>query len=286
MGKSSADPLTNDGTNAIVTVLSDFATERVNRFFNAQYPPNEEGVSEFAFQSVEFNAISTDDFTVEAPEVVVEGEGEGEGEANSDGGSDGTDTRMRSRRTLRVFEREEAEMEQDMIMNMGMANDNDLQVGTHLARGQRALEGDRYGTSLVLNGTLSFDYLSAPPAVCQQALQKVMDSKWGLYMALRDASVPELGDLSGTSDLIWEVLTPEPTISPAPSSPKPPTASPTYSSFEIDLGLNVIITSGTEDIETVEDAIRNKMATILDETSDVLGYDVTFTDHDVTSKGM
>mmetsp|Transcript_17420 Transcript_17420/g.37942 ORF Transcript_17420/g.37942 Transcript_17420/m.37942 type:complete len:142 (+) Transcript_17420:617-1042(+) len=131
-------------------------------------------------------------------------------------------------------------MEQDMIMNMA----NDLQVGTHLARGHRALEGERYGTSLDFNGTLSFEYLSAPPAVCQEALQKVMVSRWGLYLALRD--VPELGDLNGPSDLEWEVLTPESTVSPVPSSPKPPTASPTYSSFDIELGLNVIIISSTE----------------------------------------
>ncbi len=240
IGKSSPDPLSDDGKNAIEAAVTDAATQSMEKFFLAKYPPDENEDREFAFEMVVFHIISTDEFAVvDAEKGTIES-----------GDGDATRTRTRTRKTLRVFEREEAEVELDML------NENNFQYGTtHRVHVHRALEGERYGTSLVFSGTLTYEYLPAPPEVSRQSLQDLMEGKSILYEALRDLDLRELDDLESEADLTWEVLTPEPTASPAaePTVTNGPTEESTSP-----LGAIISVSASMVVVATVAIALKTK----------------------------
>lgn len=136
----------------------------------------------------------------------------------------------------RVFEKEEADVEResrDAIHANGKPQHMTALRHNGAAKNKnsnnhRATQEETYGTAFLLNGDIKFSTLAAPAEEAHAILVEEMQRFWGLYTKIMDQGHPDFANVRYT-DLSLEVLTPEPTMSPAPSTSHP-SPSPSFSS--------------------------------------------------------
>jgi len=142
---------------------------------------------------------------------------------------------QRRKRNLRVFEREEEELNKLLAEEEHTVTTETFERNTIprriLVGDERDLQQEKYGTSLVLGGNITFAFAPAAPLEeCNNILQSTMQRTWGInkYIAYRNNT--ELGQVTMmgiTSALVTIAPTPTPTKSPTKNPTKSPTASPT-----------------------------------------------------------
>jgi len=192
-----------DAEKAFLTAANEFATQRLDIIFRKRYPHPQDT---YIFEEVSFNLLNVERFTVN----------------NS--------------RRLRVFEKEEADVEResrDAIHANGKTEQMTALRHNGVARDKnsnnhRAAQLQTYGTAFLLNGDIKFSTLAAPADEAHAILVEEMQRFWGLYTKIMDQGHPDFANVRYI-DLSLEVLTPEPTMSPAPSTSQP-TPSPSFSS--------------------------------------------------------
>eukprot|EP00979_Chaetoceros_neogracilis_P004137 scaffold724_cov264-Chaetoceros_neogracile.AAC.11 len=189
---ATSEQLTDSGVNAFLNAASDYATERMQVYFDLNYG------NQYDFESVQFEAIIV--------EPLVSG-----------------------RRNLRVFEREETNLvnSENLLGNDGHSAFNRIMKVREVENDQNRDLLVEYGTAFTLVGNFTFGAIPAAPSrECNRKLGKHMMNYWPFLQMIKSQNNTELNPRD-TNPLLTEILTPEPTPSPTKAPSKAPSPSPT-----------------------------------------------------------